>query len=334
MTDKTLDLIGIGNAIVDVLSRADDAFIETHGIVRGGMTLIDAERADRLYDMMGPGVEASGGSVANSTAGFAALGGRAGYIGKVRSDQLGQVFAHDIRAAGVDFRTPMAEGGDPTARCLILVTADGQRSMNTYLGACQTLGEEDIDPAYIASARVIYLEGYLWDPPQAKKAFLKAMEAAHQAGTKVAFTLSDSFCVDRYRAEFHDLVDRHVDILFANEHELLSLYQTADFEEALSALSGRVEMAAVTRSEQGSIVLQDGVRHVIPPEPVAKVVDATGAGDLYAAGFLHALNLGLPPERVGRVASICAAEIISHYGARPEADLKALTKAVIERLPT
>ncbi|GAB4129790.1 MAG: adenosine kinase [Rhodothalassiaceae bacterium] len=326
MSNKTLDLIGIGNAIVDVLSRADDAFLAKHKIQRGGMTLIDAERARTLYDQMGPGIEASGGSVANSIAGFAALGGRAGYIGKVRDDQLGQVFAHDIRAAGVDFRTPMSEDGDPTARCLILVTPDGQRSMNTYLGACQTLSEDDIDPAYIGSARIIYLEGYLWDPPAAKKAFLKAMKAAHAAGTKVAFTLSDSFCVDRWRTEYHDLVDRHVDILFANEQELLSLYQTDDLEAALSALAERVETAAVTRSERGSIVLSGGQRYEIAPEPVAHVVDATGAGDLYAAGFLYGITRGLAPGIAGRIASICAAEIISHYGARPEADLKALIR--------
>ncbi|WP_281302253.1 MULTISPECIES: adenosine kinase [unclassified Iodidimonas] len=324
MVEKTHDLVGIGNAIVDVISRDDDAFLAAHDIQKAGMTLIDADRARLLYDAMGPGVEISGGSVANSTAGFAALGGRVRFIGKVKDDQLGQVFAHDLRATGVDFTTPMAPSGEPTARCLIIVTPDGQRSMNTFLGASQGLTEADIVPEEIAAAKVIYLEGYLWDPIEAKKAFLKAMRLAHEAGTKVALTLSDSFCVDRYRDEFRDLVDHHVDILFANEDEIKSLYQTDDFEQAMKALGQKVELAALTRSEKGSVVLYGSERVIINAEPIAKLVDATGAGDLYSAGFLHAYVRGQDARTMGRVASICAAEIISHYGARPEADLAAL----------
>ncbi|GEQ97458.1 adenosine kinase [Iodidimonas gelatinilytica] len=329
VTDKQLDMIGIGNAIVDVLARADDGFLETHAIQKGGMTLIDADRAGLLYSAMGPGIEVSGGSVANSTAGFAALGGRSGFIGKVKDDQLGQVFAHDIRATGVEFKTSMAKDGDPTARCLIMVTPDGQRSMNTYLGATQGLTEADIDPAYIASAEVVYLEGYLWDPVEAKKAFLKAMRVAHEAGTKVALSLSDSFCVDRYRSEFLDLVDNHVDILFANEDEIKSLYQTKDFDQALQTLGNKVDLAALTRSEKGSVVVKGQEVHVIDPVPVAKVVDATGAGDLYSAGFLYAWARGGDAHQMGRVASHCASEIISHYGARPETDLKAVVADVM-----
>lgn len=326
VADKSLQLIGIGNAIVDVLSRADDGFIEKHDVARGGMTLIDADKAGSLYDAMGPGVEVSGGSVANATAGFAALGGKAGFIGKVKDDQLGQVFAHDLRSAGVAFSTPFAKDGDPTARCLVLVSPDGQRSMATYLGATQNLSEEDIDPDFIASAEIVYLEGYLWDPPKAKKAFRKAMDAAKATGTKVAFTLSDSMCVDRYRDEFRRLIEDDIDILFANEAELKSLYETSDFDEALQSLRPKLEAAAVTRSEKGSVVIRDGEIHVVEAEPIDRVVDATGAGDLYSAGFLYGYANGHSAREMGRIASICAAEIISHYGARPEADLQALVK--------
>ncbi len=329
MGDKPLELVGIGNAIVDVLSRTDDHFLRSHGIARGAMTLIDAARAEDLYEAMGPGVEVSGGSVANATAGFAALGGRAAYIGKVKDDQLGRVFAHDIRSTGVRFTTPMAADGDATARCLVLVTSDGQRSMNTYLGACVQLSEADVDPDLIAAAKIVYLEGYLWDPPAAKKAFRKAMALAHEAGGEVALTLSDSFCVERWRAEFRELVDHHVDILFANEAELLALFETQDFEAALGALHGRVKVAAVTRSEQGSVILHDGAAHRIDAEPVARVVDATGAGDLYSAGFLYGYARGYDLPTAGRIASICAAEVISHYGARPESDLKALVEEAL-----
>ncbi|RMD88349.1 MAG: adenosine kinase [Alphaproteobacteria bacterium] len=329
MGDKPLELVGIGNAIVDVLSRTDDDFLKTHGVTKGAMTLIDAARAEALYEAMGPGIEVSGGSLANATAGFAALGGRAAYIGKVKNDQLGRVFAHDLRSTGVRFTTPMANDGDATARCLVLVTPDGQRSMNTYLGACVQLSEADVDPDLIAAARVVYLEGYLWDPPEAKKAFRKAMALAHEGGGEVALTLSDAFCVERWRNEFRDLVDHHVDILFANEAELLSLFETDDFTAAIAALHGRVKIAAITRSEQGSVILHDGAAHEIAAEPVARVVDATGAGDLYSAGFLYGYTQGLDLPMAGRIASICAAEVISHYGARPESDLRNLVERAL-----
>jgi len=329
VTKKDLQLIGIGNAIVDVVSRADETFIQKHDVAKGGMTLIDADQAQSLYEAMGPGIEISGGSVANATAGFAALGGKAGFVGKVKDDQLGQVFRHDLRSAGVAYDTPPADGGDPTARCLVLVTEDGQRSMATYLGATQNLTEDDIDPDFIASAELVYLEGYLWDPPHAKRAFRKAMDAAKQAGTKVAFTLSDSMCVDRFRDEFRDLIDNKIDILFANEEEIKSLYETSSFDDALQTLRPKLEVAALTRSSKGSVVLKDDEIHVIDPEPIDKVVDATGAGDLYSAGFLYGYVNGYSAKEMGRIASICAAEIISHYGARPEADLQALVKQAL-----
>jgi len=326
LADKRLQLVGIGNAIVDVVSRTEDSFIEKHGIAKGAMTLIDADQAEALYGEMGPGVEVSGGSVANATAGFAALGGTAAFIGKVREDQLGKVFAHDLRAAGVAYSTDLAQAGDPTARCLILVTPDGQRTMNTYLGASQGLTEDDIDTDLIAAAETVYLEGYLWDPPEAKKAFRKAMEVAKQAGTQVAFTLSDAFCVDRYRSEFRELVDSHIDILFANEEEIKSLYETDSFDDAMQTLGRKVHHAALTRSEKGSVVVSGERVYQVSPEKVERVVDATGAGDLYSAGFLFGLANGYTAEDAGRIASICAAEIISHYGARPEEDLKALIR--------
>lgn len=326
MAEKRLQLVGIGNAIVDVLSKSDDAFLARHDVRKSGMTLIDAERAEALYGDMGPGVEISGGSVANSIAGFAALGGTAGFIGKVRDDQLGDVFRHDIRSLGVAFDTAPATQGPATARCLILVTPDGQRSMSTFLGASTGLAPGDIDEAMIASAEFLYLEGYLWDQPAAKEAFRRAIAAAKAGSTKVALSLSDGFCVDRFRAEFRDLVDHSVDILFANEDEIVSLYEADGFDSAVSALGTRVDHAALTRSEKGSLIVHKGGTHTVTAEPVDKVVDTTGAGDLYAAGFLHGLAEGHPPAECGRIASVCAAEIISHYGARPEADLKALIK--------
>jgi sugar/nucleoside kinase (ribokinase family) len=326
MTNAKLDVLAIGNAIVDVLSHADEAFITEHKLVKGAMTLIDAERAEQLYAAMGPGVEVSGGSAGNTAAGVAALGGKTAYFGKVRNDQLGSVFSHDIRASGVSFKTKPAEDGPPTARCLILVTPDAERTMNTYLGACVELGPDDIDEDTVAAAQVTYMEGYLWDPPQAKEAFRKAMGIAHANGRKVSLTLSDPFCVDRYREEFLHLVEHEVDILFANEEEIISLYQTADFDEALQHVRGHCEVAALTRSEKGSVVLRGDELHVIDAEPVDHVADSTGAGDLFASGFLHAFTQGRDLHTCGRIAGICAAEIISHFGARPEADLKALVK--------
>jgi sugar/nucleoside kinase (ribokinase family) len=275
---------------------------------------------------MGPGREISGGSCANTMAGIAALGGKAAYIGKVRNDQLGWVFRHDIGATGVAFDTKPAADGPPTARCLILVTPDAQRTMNTFLGACVNLGPDDVDDALIASASITYMEGYLWDPPRAKEAFVRAAKLAHAAKRRVALTLSDPFCVDRHRESFQALVKDHIDILFANEAEITSLYQAASFDAALQSVRGHCEIAVLTRGPKGSVIVSGDEVHVIDAAPVNKVVDTTGAGDLYAAGFLRALTGGDPLARCGRIASLAAAEAISHYGARPEADLKQLVR--------
>ena len=327
MADATLDVVGIGNAIVDVLAHADDGFIDAHGLTKGAMALIDAAQAEALYGEMGSAMEISGGSAANTIAGIAALGGRGAYIGKVRDDQLGAVFAHDIRAAGVGFETPMATDGAPTARCLILVTPDAERTMNTYLGACVELGPDDVDPALIEAAQVTYLEGYLWDPPGAKEAFRKAHGIAHGAGRRVSLSLSDPFCVDRYRAEFTDLVADHIDILFANEDEIMSLYQVDSFAAALDKVRGHCQVAALTRGGQGSVVVSGETVHEVAAAPVAQVVDTTGAGDLYAAGFLHGFTEGWALDDCARLGGIAAAEVISHMGARPEADLAKLKAA-------
>ncbi len=324
MTRVDYDVIGIGNAIVDVLSHADDAFLAANGIEKGGMTLIDTDRAEALYARMGPGTEISGGSAANTMAGIASLGGRAAYIGKVRDDQLGEVFAHDIRASGVRFATPPATSGAPTARCLILVSPDAQRSMNTFLGACVDLGPEDVIESEIAAAQVTYLEGYLWDPPRAKEAFLKAAKAARKAGRQVSLSLSDAFCVNRYRKEFLDLVTGHVDILFANETEILALFETASFDEAVKAVRATGTMAVLTRGAAGAgVVTRDGMI-TVPAAPVTKVVDTTGAGDLFAAGFLYGYTNGRSLEDSARIGAVAAAEIISHVGARPEVALAGL----------
>lgn len=319
------DLIGIGNAIVDVLAKAEDDFLDQEGLKKGSMALVDAARASELYARMGSGHEISGGSVANSCAGFASLGGKAAFVGRVCADQLGEVFAHDIRASGVDFASsPGPKEGPPTARCLVLVTPDAQRTMSTYLGACVELHPNDIDPALFQAAQVTYLEGYLWDQPLAKEAMLKAAVAAKQAGRSVALTLSDSFCVDRHRASFQTLISEHVDVLFANETELLALTQQNSFERAAQAIAGQAETVAVTRSAQGSVVLAAGKRYTVPAAPVEKVVDTTGAGDLYAAGFLFGYTRGQDPAECARLGSLAAAEVISHYGARPEVPLATL----------
>jgi len=324
MTTPALDVVGIGNAIVDVIAHADDAFLARQGLAKGTMTLVDERRAESLYGEMGPGIESSGGSAGNTMAGLASLGGRGAYVGKVRDDQLGAVFRHDITAMGVRFSTPAATSGPSTARCLVLVTPDAQRTMNTYLGACVGLGPEDIDEAEIAAAHVTYLEGYLFDPPHAKEAFRKAARAAHAAGRKVALTLSDPFCVERHRAEFRELVQHHVDLLFANEAEILSLFETDSFAEAARQVRGMCEVAALTRSEKGSVVVTAHETHEIPAMKPEKLVDTTGAGDLYAAGFLYGLTSGRPLAECGRIGSIAAAEVISHYGARPETPLDRL----------
>ena len=327
MSSAAIDVVGIGNAIVDVIVHADEAFIAAQGFAKGSMNLIDAPRAQSLYDAMGPAIESSGGSAGNTMAGIASLGGRGAYIGKVRDDELGAVFRHDLTAIGVKFETPAATSGPATARCLIMVTPDGQRMMGTYLGACVELGLDEIEEALIASAQVTYLEGYLFDPPQAQAAFRRAAAVAHAAGRRVALSLSDPFCVGRHRAAFRELVQGEVDILFANEAEICSLYETDDFAAAAKAVRGHVAIAALTRSERGSVVLADGEEHTVAAAPVARVVDTTGAGDLYAAGFLFGLTRGLALPTCGSIGSLCAAEIISHVGARPEVALKGLVEA-------
>lgn len=324
MTSAAFDVLGIGNAIVDVLSRADESFLGQHGLVKGSMMLVDEARAETLYAAMGPGVEISGGSCGNTMAGVASFGGKGAYIGKVRNDQLGAVFGHDLKATGVSFETLSATSGPSTARCLILVTPDAQRTMNTYLGACTGLGPNDIDTARVGSAQVTYVEGYLWDAPAAKQAVLKAFDAAHAAGRKVSITLSDSFCVHRYREEFRDLIRNKVDILFGNEAEIKALYEVETFEEALEAARKEAKIAALTRSEKGSIVIKGSETYEVPAAPVAKVVDTTGAGDLYAAGFLFGFTHDKPLAECARLGGVAAAEVISHVGARPETALSGL----------
>ena len=328
MTETTLDIIAIGNAIVDVIARADDAFIESEGIDKGSMRLVDTDTAEGLYSRMAAGIEASGGSAANTVAGIAALGGRCGFIGQVADDQLGEVFTHDIRSLGVRFETPARAGDPPTARCLILVTPDAQRTMNTFLGASQFLPAQALDRDLIASAAILYLEGYLWDPEEPRAAMRAAIGYARDAGRKVAFTLSDAFCISRHRADFRALIDEGMlDILFANEGEILSLNETEDFEGAVAETAAKVPLLVVTRSEQGAIAIRDGERFAVPAEPIDRIVDTTGAGDLFAAGFLAGQAQGRSVQDSLTMGAVAAAEIISHYGARPEADLKALVAA-------
>ena len=321
MEPGALDVIGIGNAIVDVVAGADDAFLAENDLPKGTMTLIDAARAEVLRMRMGPAVEISGGSAANSMVGVARLGGAAGYVGKVRDDAAGAVFRRDIEAAGVSFSTPAAKDAAATACCLVFVTPDAQRTMCTYLGASVELGTADIDPDVIASARLLYLEGYLWDPPAAKQAFRKALGIAHAAGRRVCLSLSDRFCVDRHRAELRVLVARDVDVLVANEEEATALYEVGDFGAALAAARTDCAITVITRGARGSVVAGAGAVHTIAPAHAARVVDTTGAGDLYASGFLLGLARGFDLARCGRLASLAAAEIIDHFGARPEADI-------------
>jgi sugar/nucleoside kinase (ribokinase family) len=324
MTSANFDVVGIGNAIVDVIAHADDAFLAREGLVKGTMTLVDAPRAEALYQLMGPAVEISGGSVGNTMAGLASLGGTGAFIGKVRDDFLGEVYRHDITTVGIRFDTPAATSGPGTARCLVLVSPDGQRTMGTFLGASADLGPADIDPDVVVAGQVTYIEGYLFDPPQAQEALRRAAAIAHAAGRKVALSLSDPFCVGRHRNAFRDLVDGHIDVLFANEIEICSLYETADFAAAAAAVRGRVAIAALTRSAEGSVILADGAEHAIAAAPVARIVDTTGAGDLYAAGFLYGLTRNRPLPTCGGIGSLCAAEIISHVGARSETSLSRL----------
>jgi sugar/nucleoside kinase (ribokinase family) len=321
----TYDVLGIGNAIVDVIARTEDDFLVRHAMNKGSMTLIDEPRAEAIYASMGPAIEISGGSAANTIAGVASFGARGAFVGKVKDDTLGKAFRHNIRATGVTFTTPLATDGPSTARCYVLVTPDGERTMNTYLGAAQNLSPADLDATQITAAGIIYLEGYLWDPPKAKDAFRKAAEIAHGAGRSVALTLSDSFCVDRYRDEFLNLMrSGAVDLVFANESELHSLYQTADFNTALAAVRNDVKLAAVTRSEKGCVVVSRASNEVVSAAPIDKFVDATGAGDLFAAGFMVGLARGQDHRTAARLGALAAAEVIQHLGARPETSLKDL----------
>jgi adenosine kinase len=324
---STFDVLALGNAIVDVLAPVDDDFIVAQGLRRGGMQLVDEARALALYDAMGATTIISGGSAANTVAGLASFGNTAAFVGKVRNDEAGHAFTHDIKAVGVHFATPAATEGPSTARCLVLVTPDGQRTMNTYLGACQNLTVADLDAAAIKAAKVLYLEGYLWDPPHAKKAFVEAAKISHAAGRQVALTLSDTFCVDRYRDEFLGLIrDGVVDIVFANESELHALFQTADFDVALAALRQEKVLAAVTRSEKGAVILCSGELVAVPAAPIDRLVDTTGAGDLFAAGFLAGFTRGHQLDHCARLGALAAAEIIQHFGARPEVSLARLAE--------
>ncbi|HEY1311755.1 MAG TPA: adenosine kinase [Pseudolabrys sp.] len=326
MAASRYDVLGIGNAIVDVIARAEDDFLVAHGMHKGGMALIDEARAEKIYEAMGPATESSGGSAANTIVGVASFGGRAAFVGKVKDDELGHAFTHDIRAARVGFDTKPASSGPSTARCYIMVTPDGERTMNTFLGAAQDLHPKDIDEATVAASAVIYLEGYLWDPPHAKEAFVKAAEIAHRFGRRVALTLSDSFCVSRYRAEFLNLIRKGtVDIVFANESELHSLYETSDFDTAVKLLRVDAKLAVVTRSEKGCVVVaRDGVEAVQAMPVERGVVDVTGAGDLFAAGFLVGHSHGKDHRTSARLGALAAAEVIQHIGARPAVSLKAL----------
>jgi len=329
MSDTTraqahLDVVGIGNAVVDIIAPAPVALAEEAGLAVGAMTLVDADQSDAIYGRMGQGIEMSGGSCANSTAAIAALGGRAGYIGRVRDDQFGKVFAHDCKAIGVSFTNAPATAGAPTARCLVLVHPDAQRTMATYLGACTELGPADLDRDMIAGAGITLLEGYLWDKPDAKAACLQAADIAHAAGRRIALSLSDPFCVDRWRAEFRELIHGHVDVLFANEAEITSLYEVDSFDAALQHVRGAVEIAALTRGPKGAVILKGDEVHVIDAARIERLVDTTGAGDLFAAGFLHGLAQGMDMAQCGRLGVLAAGTIIQQYGPRAERSLAPL----------
>jgi sugar/nucleoside kinase (ribokinase family) len=324
-----IDVVGIGNALVDVISHEVDGFIDELGVPKGAMTLIDQERATDIYASMGAAIEISGGSAANTIVGVAALGGTARYIGKVRNDQLGAVFTHDLRATGVHYDVTAAATGPSTGCCLIVVTPDAQRTMNTFLGASVHLNPADVDADAVRAAKILYLEGYLFDPPEAQEAFRVAATHANEAGRTVALTLSDSFCVERHREAFIDLVDHHVDLLFANEAEILALYQTDSFDEAAERVRGHGAIAALTRSEHGSVIVTADDTIEVPAHPVDELVATTGAGDLYAAGFLFGHSRGLPLATCGALGSLAAAEVISHVGARPQADLAALAAELL-----
>ncbi|MGH9015373.1 MAG: adenosine kinase [Acidimicrobiia bacterium] len=325
-----LDVLGVGNALVDVISHETDEFIAAHDLTRGATMMVELDRVESVYADLGPAQETSGGSAANTMAGLASFGASAAYVGRVRNDQLGAVFAHDLRALGVRFDVPPATAGPATGRCLVMVTPDAQRTMCTYLGASSQLGPEDVDESLVAGARITYLEGYLWDQPPAKAAIRQAATAAHAAGRRVALTLSDPFCVERHRAEFRHLVEHEVDVLLANENEIRSLYEVGEFESAVRRVRGHCEVAALTRSEKGSLVVAGDDLVEVAAHRVARVVDTTGAGDQYAAGFMYGLTRGLAPETCGRLGSLAAAEVISHLGARPETSLAELARSELE----
>ena len=328
MEQQGYDVVGIGNAIVDVISQESEQFVVRNDLVKGAMTLIDADRAVELYELMAPAIETSGGSAANTMAGLASFGCDVAYIGKVRNDQLGGVFGHDIRAVGVDYDIAPADEGPPTARCLIVVTPDAARTMNTFLGISSLLHPDDVDDSLVRSGKVLYCEGYIWDIDITKQAIRKAVDGCRDAGNKVSFTLSDSFCVERHHQEWLDLVDGSIDILFGNEDEITTLYETPDFDAALEAVQGKCEVACLTRSEKGSLIVTPDDVIEVPAEPVDQVVDTTGAGDLYAAGFLYGYTRGLDLETCGRLASVAAAEVISHVGAR---SLVPLAKLAVDK---
>ncbi|MCU1457354.1 MAG: PfkB domain protein [Actinomycetia bacterium] len=330
MSDPTLDVVAIGNAIVDVLAPADDALVEKLGLSKGAMNLVDADESARIYAALGPAVEQSGGSAANTCAGIASFGGTAGFVGRVRDDQLGEVFAHDLRSIGVQFETRAATSGAATARSMILITPDAHRTMCTFLGAAAELEPDDVPSELIRAGAVTYLEGYLWDQPLAKDAIRHSAAIAHAAGRRVAFTLSDSFCVERHRDEFLALIDREVDVLFANEAEITALYETDDFDAAVAAVQPHCEITALTRSELGAVVTGPGGVYVIPAEPVSHLVDTTGAGDQFAAGFLYGLTHGLEAEDCGRLGALAAAEVIEHVGPRPETSLRKLASPILD----
>lgn len=330
MTAPRFDVLCIGNAIVDVISDADDAFLESQGLDKGSMRLIDQAEAVRLYGEMGPGREVSGGSAGNTAAGLAALGIKTGFIGQVATDELGDIYRHDIEAQGVEFLVPARDDVGATARCLILVTPDAQRTMNTFLGAAQLLETSGVDMGAVADAGITYLEGYLWDPEAPRAAMEAAIEAAHAAGRRIAFTLSDSFCISRHKADFVRLVDeKKIDILFANQAEIEEMAGIANFDEAVAAFANRVPTLVVTRSEHGAVAVRGEERASVPAEPIERLVDTTGAGDLFAAGFLAGEARGLGLEKSLKLGAIAAAEVIQHYGARPEKDLKALAAGIL-----
>jgi sugar/nucleoside kinase (ribokinase family) len=327
MAEIAYDVVGIGNAIVDIIARAKPEFITKHSLAKGHMTLVDADAVSSLYKVMGPAVEISGGSAANTMVGIASLGGKSAFIGKVAEDDFGKIFAHDIRAAGVAFDTKPSTGGAPTARSLILVTPDGERTMNTFLGVSPELSPRDVDADLVASGRILYLEGYLFDRPDAQDAFRRAAEVAGAAGREVALTLSDSFCVERHRVDFIDLIRERVDILFANESEIMALYQTKSFEDASRQAKTDAKIAVLTRSAKGSVIFKGDKAASVPAAPIRHVEDTTGAGDLYAAGFLYGYAAGRPLDICGHIGSLAAAEVIGHMGARPETSLAALVAA-------